>query len=99
MRSEIILVLALQGIAFCITDTSIVNPIIGKYTPTKSPGVILTEGAEFLKSAIVFRNECSVFQIEKTKTNIIDGIPYINDFLTSARLFVSISISINLSGW
>src|SRR5256885_12020475 len=52
---------------------------------SKSPGVILTEGAEFFKSAIVFRNECSVFQIEKTKTNRIDGIPYINDFLTSDR--------------
>ena len=89
---------ALQGIAFCITDTSIVNPIIGKYTPTKSPGVILTEGAEFFKSAIVLRNECSVFQIEKAKTNRIDGIPYIKDFLTSARLLFFISISINLFG-
>lgn len=67
MRSEIFKVPALQGIAFCITDTSIVAPIIGKYTPTKSPGVILTEGAEFFKSAIVFRNEFSVFQIEKIK--------------------------------
>lgn len=89
--------LALQGIAFCITDTSIVNPIIGKYTPTKSPGVILTEGAEFFRSAIVFRNEFSVFQIEKNKTNRIDGIPYINDFLISLKLFVFILISVNFS--
>ena len=70
------------------------SDIIGKYATSKLDGVILTDGAEFFRSIIVFGNEYFVVHIDSAETNRREGMPWIKDFLNFVRLFFSTLISI-----
>lgn len=70
--------------------------IIGKYATSKLDGVILTDGAEFFRSIIVFRNEYFMLHIDSAETNRREGMPWIKDFLNSVKLFFSILVCISI---
>lgn len=97
IRSVFFKVLSLQGIAFWISMEIPVMAINGKYAPNKSPGVNLTDGAEFFKSLMVSRKEYLVFQTDKAKTNKNDGMLQSKDFRISVRFFIFISKFVNFS--
>jgi len=77
IRSEIFRILDLQGIDFCTRKIIPVIDIIGKYATSKLDGVILTDGAEFFRSIIVFRNEYFMLHIDSAETNRREGMPWI----------------------
>ena len=96
IRSEIFRTLDLQGIDFCTRKIIPVIDIIGKYATSKLDGVILTDGAEFFRSIIVFRNEYFMLHIDSAETNRREGMPWIKDFLNSVKLFFSILVCISI---